>query len=64
VSELALKIKDSCLAGSPLRVLDQSIKVISILLIRTMSGLADVARMETGTVEVGFSDARFPGRSA
>ena len=41
-----------------------SIKVISILLIRTMSGLADVARMETGTVEVGFSDARFPGRSA
>ena len=40
-----------------------SISVISIFLIRTISGLADVARMEMGTVEEGFSDALFPGRS-
>ena len=40
-----------------------SISVISIILIRTMSGLADVTRIETGTVEEGFSDACFPGRS-
>ena len=38
-----------------------SISIITIfLLIRTMLGLADVTRMETGTVE-GFSDVRFPG---
>ena len=39
-----------------------SISVITIFLIRPMSGLVDVARMETGTVE-GFFDACFPGRS-
>ena len=40
-----------------------SISVITIFLIRTMSCLADVFGMETGTVEEGFSDACFPGRS-
>ena len=39
-----------------------SISVITLFLIRTMSGLADVAGMETGTVE-GFSDACFIARS-
>ena len=41
-----------------------SISVITIFLIRTMSVLVDISRMETGTVEEGFfSDVRFPFRS-
>ena len=38
--------------------LSSHIVLITILLIRTMSGLADVARMETGR----FSDVRFLDR--
>ena len=40
-----------------------SISVISIFVFRTMSGLADITRMETGTVDEGFSDAHFLGTS-
>ena len=40
-----------------------STSVISIFLIRTMSGLAEVTRMETESIDEGFSDARFPGTS-
>ena len=39
-----------------------SIRVITIFLIMTMSGLADVAGMEIETVKEWFSDARFTGR--